>query len=182
MAVGADRRGDEDLSRLVQQRGGELARDVDGDVSTALSNLLWVAGDLLGQLETEVHRPSGWSWAGFRIMLTAYLLGPLEPRVAARLAGVTRASISAVLNTLERDGLVERRRESADRRVVAIVLTEQGRKAVRLGFRRHHEVERRFAAPLDRRELVQLNELLQRLLASRDGSEPGDGRREGFGG
>lgn len=166
--------GSDSLAELVRARAEELGDDIDVDALVMLSDLLSAASQLLGELEA-VHRPEGWSWAGFRIMLAAYLHGPLEPRRAARLAGVTRASISAVLNTLERDGYVERRRESSDRRVVTIVLTEAGRRAVRKGFLLQHGVEREWVAPLRRREVRTLTDLLARVVAARerdDGDEP----------
>ena len=56
--------------------------------------------------------------AGFRLMFCIWVADELEPRELAHLAGLTRASVSSALNTLERDGLIERSRESEDRRLV----------------------------------------------------------------
>ena len=126
-----------------------------------------LAGQLLGELDVRVHRPRGWGWSGFRIMLAVLAMGPLEPRQVAPLAGVTRASISAVLNTLERDGLVERRRDSADRRVVTIVLTEQGREQVMATYREQHAVEREWAGTLTPSEIKQMTKLVRKMLAGR---------------
>jgi DNA-binding MarR family transcriptional regulator len=43
---------------------------------------------------------------------------------------VTKANITGMVDRLERDGLVERRRDTADRRVWWVRLTPQGRKAL----------------------------------------------------
>jgi DNA-binding MarR family transcriptional regulator len=126
-----------------------------------------VSNQLVNDLETIVHRRLGWSWAGFRIMFTVLVAGPMEPGQIARLAGVTRASISAVLNTLERDGFVSRLRESRDRRVVTIVLTDAGREAVVEGYRRQHEVEKAWMDALSGPERNRLNATLRRLLEKR---------------
>ena len=128
---------------------------------------------VLNELDTLVHRPRGWSWSGFRIMLAVLVMGPLEPRQVAPLAGVSRASISAVLNTLERDGLVERRRDSADRRVVTIVLTRAGQDQVLTTYAEQHLLEREWAQTLSRDEIRVFTDLLRKMLAGR-GEQIGD--------
>ena len=80
------------------------------------------------ELETA-HRPMGWTWPGFRVLFWLWLLGPLEPRQIAEVSSSSRASVSSALNTLERNGFVERRRGLADRRLVTVELTEKGRSA-----------------------------------------------------
>jgi DNA-binding MarR family transcriptional regulator len=49
----------------------------------------------------------------------------------AEAAGVTPPTATRMLDVLEREGVVERGRDEADRRVVAITLTPAGRKRVR---------------------------------------------------
>ncbi|MBI5088868.1 MAG: MarR family transcriptional regulator [Actinobacteria bacterium] len=152
---------------LARERVAEFAPETDLDVLGATFDLVRVSNQLINDLETLVHRPLGWSWAGFRIMFTVLVAGPREPGQIARLAGVTRASISAVLNTLERDGFVTRLRESRDRRVVTIVLTDAGRAAVIEGYRRQHEVERAWLGSLSDTKRSQLIAALRTLLEHR---------------
>jgi DNA-binding MarR family transcriptional regulator len=152
---------------MVLDRLRELDGAADADAVQLVFNLVRVANELIGDLEMSVHRPQGWSWAGYRIMFCVLVAGPLEPRQVAPLAGVTRASISAVLNTLERDGLVERRRDSEDRRVVSIRLTPKGRRAVLEGFGLHHKVERDWASALTPPERKTLTRLLRKMLEHR---------------
>ena len=52
----------------------------------------------------------------------------LSPHELADRAGVTRATVTGLLDGLERDGFVERRSGLNDRRKIAVVLTETGRK------------------------------------------------------
>lgn len=52
----------------------------------------------------------------------------LSPHELAKRAGVTRATITGLLDGLERDGFVTRRTGLDDRRKIAVVLTEPGRK------------------------------------------------------
>lgn len=149
-------------------RLADVAPAVDQDVMTAMFNLVRASTRVVQDLELTVHRPAGWSWAGFRIMFTILVAGPLEERELARLAGVSRASISAVLNTLERDGLVARARRSGDRRLVTVDLTEFGRDRLLDVYTSHHAAERGWLAGLSREELRQLSGLLRKILAPQD--------------
>lgn len=167
---GLDRAG---FDRLVLDRIARLEPDADRDAMAVVFNLIRLANVVVADVESTVHRPRGLSWAGFRILFALWIAGPTEPRALARLAAVTRASISSVLNTLERGELVERRRESADRRVVTVLLTAKGRRAVASAFRAHHARERAWLAGLSPAEVDTLAELLHRLLATQPAaSEP----------
>lgn len=151
---------------LLRAESERLDPDTSLDGVSLVFLLARLSGQLLGELDA-IHRPRGWSWSGFRIMFAVLVAGPLEPRQIAPLAGVTRASISAVLNTLERDGLVERRRDSQDRRVVTIVLTEEGRAQVLDVHRAQRAVENEWAETLSPAERTQFLSLMRKLLAAR---------------
>ncbi|WAJ43285.1 MarR family transcriptional regulator [Mycobacterium sp. Aquia_216] len=106
-----------------------------------------------------LHRRRGWTWAGFRIMNVLWAIGTVELRDVARLSGASRAAVSSALNTLERDGLVRRVRDGADRRLVRIELTEEGSSALRAAMREQGERERAWLselAPADQQYLSRL--------------------------
>lgn len=151
------------FEELARSSAASLHREVDLEVLTAALNLVRVANLLVGDLESHVHRPSGWTWAGFRVMFVVFVKQKAEPREVARLAGVSRASVSGVLNTLERDGLVVRERSSADRRIVTVRLTARGRRAAIDAFKKNHEVEKLWLASLSADETRALIGLLHRL-------------------
>jgi len=157
----------EEFERLLRTWAVRTEPSADVEAISLVLLLSRLSSQVLNELDTRVHRPRGWSWSGFRIMLAVLVMGPLEPRQVAPLAGVSRASISAVLNTLERDGLVERRRDSADRRVVTIVLTERGQNQVLTTYAEQHLLEREWAQTLSRDEITVFTGLLRKMLASR---------------
>jgi DNA-binding MarR family transcriptional regulator len=106
-----------------------------------------------------LHRRRGWTWAGFRIMNVLWAIGAAELRDVARLSGASRAAVSSALNTLERDGLVCRARDGADRRLVRIELTRQGSIALREAMREQGDRERAWLselAPADQQHLSRL--------------------------
>lgn len=122
--------------------------DADLIALRASFNLIRLATRHGHLMESRVHREAGWSLAGFRVMFCSWVCGDLEPREIARLSGLSRAAVSSALNTLERDGLVGRHRESADRRLVTVRLTPAGRTRVAAAYSKANEVERRFFAAL----------------------------------
>ena len=162
------------FEELARSSAKTLDPEVDLDVLTAALNIVRVSNLLVNDLESQVHRPSGWTWAGFRIMFVVFITKTAEPREVARLAGVSRASVSGVLNTLERDGLIVRERSSADGRIVTVRLTERGRRATVDAFKENHHVEAAWLARLTRQELQTLVELLHRLHSP---YRPGDAAR-----
>lgn len=149
----------------LEQVGRELPT-ADLSVLRASLDLIRVATRLTHRLESAVHRPTGWSMAGFRVMFCVWITDELEPRQIARLSGLSRAAVSSVLNTLERDGLIERSRESDDRRLVTVRLTEAGRQGVLEAYSRQNDLERQFFDGFDAEELATLDRLLSRLLGT----------------
>ena len=151
------------FEELARSSAKTLDPGVDLDILTAALNIVRVSSLLVNDLESRVHRPSGWTWAGFRVMFVVFVAGTAEPREVARLAGVSRASVSGVLNTLERDRLIVRHRSSVDGRIVTVHLTERGRRATVDAFRQNHDLEREWFAGLTPAELETLIGLLHRL-------------------
>jgi DNA-binding MarR family transcriptional regulator len=151
---------------LASARGKEVGVTIDAETFAITFNLIRAANVLVAKLEQDVYRSRGVSYAGFRVMFALWVVGPTEPKQLAHLANVTRSSTSSVLNTLERDGLVERRRESADRRLVTAALTERGADLVHETFDKHHALETKWVSVLSATERKQAANVL-RLLVTR---------------
>lgn len=93
-----------------------------------LHGLLGVVARSMGAYLTQVLHGTGLSPSGFGILrLLAARDGLKSSEVAAR-GWSTPATVTSVVDTLVRDGYVERRREDGDRRVVRLYLTEAGRR------------------------------------------------------
>lgn len=137
---------------------------VDTTAMRMVLTLHRVTSALVYDLEASVHRPHGWSWPGFRILFVLWLVGPMEAKRIAELSGNSRATVSALVNTLERDGLVTRERAEHDRRAVQIALTERGHDAIADAFRQHNERERAWANALTKPEQTIFIGLLEKLM------------------
>lgn len=148
------------LARLADEAGTA----VDSTVFAATFDLFRVANRLMYDFEANVHRPLGMSWAGFRVLFCAWIEKEVEPRELAKLCAVSRGTVSSVLNTLERDGLVKRRRQSTDRRVVTVVITAKGRRQVKKAFELQHTREHQWLGDIDRQTLTGFVEILRYVL------------------
>lgn len=117
----------------------------------------------LAQDSESVQRPMGWTWAGFRLLNLLWAAGPVEARRLRRLSGSSRAAISSLLGTLERDGLVRRERSGDDRRQVEVALTDTGRRRLAGGQLAQAERDRAWFAVLTPEEARVLGGLVARL-------------------
>ena len=151
-----------------QQAAARVAElgGIDEGTFAAMFNLFRVSARLIADLELVIYRPAGLSSAGFRVLFTVWVFGELEPRRIAALSGVSRAAVSSVLNTLERDGFAERTRESSDRRLVTVRLTPEGERRVVECYRAQNRREQELFASLSRRELETFTAVMRTLLSA----------------
>ena len=84
---------------------------------------------------------------------------------AAAVLGVDRTSMVALLDTLERQGIVERRPSEQDRRRNIIALTDHGWKVFRQAESRYSEAERDFTATLGDAGAAGLRQALRTVLS-----------------
>ena len=158
--------GAQDFEALSRAAVKEFAPASDLEAMGVVINLLRVANRLQQDFETTVHRPAGLSFAAFRVMFTIRAVGPLNPLQLARLSSVSAASISSVLNTLERYGMVVRKKgAAADGRMVVVALTPEGDAVLTTLWERNHEREVAWAGALTARERQTMTRLLRKMIA-----------------
>ncbi|MGW0815889.1 MarR family winged helix-turn-helix transcriptional regulator [Streptomyces viridiviolaceus] len=152
------------IDHAVQRASRELP-GVDPLAMRMVLTLHRAANMLVYDLESTVHRPRGWSWPGFRVLFAIWLSAPVEAKKVAELSGMSRAAVSALVATLERDGLVSKERAAYDGRAVQLRLTDAGREAITSAFQAHNEREQEWAGSLSKDELHTLIGLLEKLTA-----------------
>jgi len=89
--------------------------------------------------------------------------GTLPPHELAERAGVTRATISGLLDGLQREGLLQRRHDAEDGRRLQIVLTARGRRLAEELFNQHTQWIGGLFKGLDASEQAQLSKLLTKV-------------------
>jgi DNA-binding MarR family transcriptional regulator len=77
------------------------------------------------------HWPGGrLSLVHLNVLLILEADGALPMRVLAQAMDVSQASATGIVDRMEQRGLVERQRDAADRRIVRVAITDEGRRLV----------------------------------------------------
>ncbi len=129
---------DEDVvleaERDIRSRLGDRA--LDFEAMLAVSNIYRAANAVRNRMEREVLGPAGLSWGGFTILFVLWVWGERETGQLADDCGLAKGTLSGMLSTLEKSGLVERSRHSDDGRRVVVRLLDGGLDTIELGFPR----------------------------------------------
>ena len=134
--------------------------------------LLMLHRTVLQDLDTELRQQHKLAVSEFDVLVTLFNAPDhrLGMSALAREAMLSPAGITHLVTRLERDGLVKREVDPADRRKWFTVLTEEGDRALRAARRTHNTVLRRtFLAATSAADRKLLQQLWQRL------SPPGSG-------
>ena len=78
----------------------------------------------------ELLKRTGLTAPQLAVLQTLRRQGALSGRAVAEAVSLSQPTVTSILDRLERDGLVVRKRSEADRRVVHVRLTESGRERV----------------------------------------------------
>jgi DNA-binding MarR family transcriptional regulator len=154
-----------------------LSPDHDIEAMSVVFNLIRAANRVQQDLETNVQRPAGLTFAAFRILFTVHAAGPLAPRQLAHLSSVSPASISSVLNTLERNGLVTRSPSDTDGRSILVALTDKGLEVVATLYARNNQREIAWTGALTAAEKRTFVRLVHKLLTHHPTPPPETGPR-----
>ena len=145
-------------------------RHFDFEALLAVSNIYRAATAVRNRMEKEVLGPAGITWGGFTILFVLWVWGDRETGKLAEDCGLAKGTLSGMLTTLERMGLVRRVRHLDDGRRVTVNLLPEGRQAIELVFPRFNEFETRFTSRLKPDERRELARLLRIVTATADDS------------
>jgi MarR family 2-MHQ and catechol resistance regulon transcriptional repressor len=121
------------------------------------------AANTLSSLESASLREAGLTESQFGVLEALLHLGPQRQTDLANKLLCSAGNLTTVVDNLERDGLVERRRDGADRRVVTVHLSADGRKLIGELFPRHAAAIVNWFAVLEPDEQHRLSDVLRRL-------------------
>jgi DNA-binding MarR family transcriptional regulator len=141
--------------------------DLDPSACEAYLQLLRAADDIFHAREAIL---AGHELSQGRFTVLMLLLDKLEnraiPRTPAELAdsaGVTRATMTGLIDTLERDGLVKREPDPIDRRMMSVHLTARGHEVLREVLPGHFKWMAAMMRPLSEGERKTLVRLLTKI-------------------
>jgi DNA-binding MarR family transcriptional regulator len=122
---------DRDLVRAERDVGAAF-KDLDLDLRSlaAVSNVFRAATSIRNHMENGVLAQHELSWSAFTALFVLRVWGDMDARSLAAEAGVTAATLTGVMKTLEGRGLLRRKADRADGRRILVSLTPRGRSVV----------------------------------------------------
>lgn len=159
-------------STEARRRWRELARLLAPDLDPGAFSLgeeFYRVAYTLRRIGESSLADAGLSHPQFRILLSllrAELFGAddtLNPSEISGALGVSRNAVSALLRSLEQDGLIERRLDPDDRRRFDLSLSDAGRELARRHARHHLAAIGSCFSALDESEQRELGRLLRKL-------------------
>jgi DNA-binding MarR family transcriptional regulator len=159
-----------EVERTVSEAMGEMSLDVQALL--AVSNVFRAATALRAYLERSVLSEHRLSWTAFVTLFVLRVWGEQESHHLASEVGVTPGTLSGVVDTLQRRGLVTRRAHRTDKRRVLVKPTAKGVRVVNSIMPRFNEQEVFVTSDLDDAERDELSRLLRRILRTLDELRP----------
>jgi len=151
-----------ETERVANERIAGL--DLDFRALAVASNLFRAANAVRNYMERNVLAQADLTWTAFIVLWVSWIWGEAETRTIAEDAGVSKATLSGVLNTLEGRGLVKRTRSAEDGRLVLVTLTPAGTKLIKKLFPQINKAEQVATARLGAAEQEAAAEYLRQLV------------------
>jgi DNA-binding MarR family transcriptional regulator len=146
--------------------------DLDPTAAHAFLHLLRAGDDVIHSCATYMTE-NGLTQGRFVVLMQ--LLKKMEdspqshtPAELAKMSGVTRATMTGLIDTLERDGLVKRAPDAVDRRMTSVRLTERGHRVLQRVLPGHFRNMARIMKPLSDGERKTLVRLLTKIMRQVD--------------
>ncbi len=110
----------------------------------------------------------GLSLARTKVLQVLARRGPIHQNTLAGELGFAARTVSQTVESLERDGLIDRARHPDDRRAKVVTLTAAGAAALATGTSAGERVLRQIFGGLDQHDLTELNRLLNAIQTGLD--------------
>jgi DNA-binding MarR family transcriptional regulator len=161
----------EELARAEHDIRAKLGDEpFDFRAMAAISNVYRTAIALRNHLEQKVLADGELSWVAYTVLWVLWIWGEQETRQLAAEAGVTKGTLTGVINTLERRSLVRRGPHATDGRLVLVKLTPRGRRLIGSLFPRVNAEELSAMSALTEKEQDQLARLLRKVTGTLNGA------------
>ncbi len=160
-----------DLDDEKRKRFSEFIRQVcpaADSTSVLLFTQVMHANNLLEQA-AERNLGAGLTWAKFRLLMSLNrgehrgAAEGMQPSELSEAQGVSRNTVSALIASLEKDGLISRELHGTDRRRFVIRLTSEGRHVLKSKMEKHFGFGTKCFEIFNQTERQMLLELLSRL-------------------
>jgi MarR family transcriptional regulator, organic hydroperoxide resistance regulator len=169
-ALPAPRRAPDPDLLASERRVLEMLADwrLDFRAMAAVSNLFRTSAAIRRHMEATVLAEDRLSWTSFVGLWVLWVWGEMEARDFAAAVGISRPTATGVVRTLERRGLVRRRKGERDGRMILFRLTSAGRGTIEVLFPRFNAEEAAIVADLEAEQQDDLASMLRVVLRTVD--------------
>ena len=163
---------DSDLVRAERDvRAAFSGLDLDLTSLAAVSYILRAATAVRNHMEGGTLAQYELSWSAFTTLFVLRVWGEMDARSLAQEAGVTAATLTGVMKTLEARQLLRRKNDRADGRRVLVGLSPRGRKVVdeiMPVFNRHDDLVTQALTEEEQTDLLQALRTILRTVEAMD--------------
>ncbi|MEK5109661.1 MarR family transcriptional regulator [Cytobacillus sp. FSL K6-0129] len=137
---------------------------IEPNAIALVTSLYRIGQGIKNKLEQEVLAKHKISWTSFSILYDLWIYGKMETKELALSAGVSKATISNIMRTLENKSFCRRETDPRDRRNTFVVITPKGRDVIEELYPEFHEGEISIVKGLKTDDQKQLAATLYRLI------------------
>lgn len=151
---------------LVERAQGLIPDSVDGvdmEASRLVMSLNRATRTVIYDLDVQTLRPLSQTDSTFRVLFVLWVAGPLSPHMVASLSSMPRPTVTSLVTSLRKEGLVDRQVDPDDGRGATLSLTPAGIETITKAFADHNRREHEWASlltPIERKLLIMLLEKL----------------------
>lgn len=142
---------------------------LDFQAMAVTSNLFRAASAMRSRFERTVLAEVDLSWTAFVVLWVTWIWDSAETREIAAESNISKATLTGVLNTLEKMGLVQRSRSQTDGRLVEVKVLQKGRDLMEDLFPRFNQQETLVSTPLSGDEKLEIAQMLRRITEGIEG-------------
>lgn len=164
-----DRLDRETYLELCLQTGMTLIDDLDPGAMELTLTLLQATEVINYDLESAALRRFGFTGASFHLAYVIALCGNIEGSRLPAITNMSRANVSSIIKTLERNEIITKERAPRDARGMLLSITEAGFTKVVDAWAAVNKRESKWAERLNAGERSQLIKLLGKLSSRDDG-------------
>lgn len=136
----------------------------DFEAAQAIQNIYRAASATRVRAERELLNREHLTWGGFTTLWVLWVWGTMDSSSLALECGVAKGTMTGIVTTLERRGLVARSRAKKDRRRVEVGLTDTGTDLIARLYPRFNMFEVELTKNLTAQERLTLASLLRRVI------------------
>ncbi|MEM7292221.1 MAG: MarR family winged helix-turn-helix transcriptional regulator [Pseudomonadota bacterium] len=141
---------------------------VDEQSMLVVSNIFRVSNLVRNYTERHLLNEYGLTFSGFTVLWVLWVNGKTESRALAEESGVSKSTLTGIVNTLEKNALVTRKPHAHDGRRVFVHTTAKGRATMKKVFPVFNSIEALFTSDLSVREKDALIRSLRIILHTLD--------------